>query len=968
MDKRRPKPKIQIFGTDIDDRAIAFARAGRYRMPIAGMSPERFERWFTQEGDDCCVMPEIREMCVFSTHSIIKDPPFSKLDLISCRNLLIYIDAAMQDRVMRTFHYALKPGGRLFLGSSESVTRSSGLFVAGDKKYRIFERRMVDGTSLPDLPSRGVRPDTPPPFEARPVAAYDNIDRAARRVMEKYHPPHLVVDRRHQIVRFSGGAVGDYLEPSPGAPSFGLFDILRKPLRPMVRTALQDVQATKSPVRRENIPVRIGGQSRLVTIIAEPMAADGADAGFVVLAFQDGGLGASETKSARAANKVPDAMQAVEQELRTTRAQLESTIDELEIAGEEMKSSNEEYQSVNEELQSSNEELETSKEEMQSINEELQTINVEMASKNDMLMRLNSDIKNLLDSTEIATLFLDHQLRVKSFTRGVTDMFHVRDTDIGRPIAEIVNLLNYPELQRDARTVLRKLTVFERQVALKDESMSFVLRIRPYRTIDNVIDGVVLTFVDITAREAGDAALRESQDDLRRLIDSVADGVYCIDRECVLTLCNAAFLRMLGFANEGDIIGVKIHELIHHSLPDGSTYLRSKNPICQTPQTGEPAHRDDEVFFRTDGTSFPVEYWSRPIMRGGELEGAVCTFVDISSRLEAQSALRKSEARFRVAVDAVNGIVWTNNSVGEMSGEQPGWAALTGQTLAEYEGFGWLNAVHPDDAQATLDAWNTSVAATIPFKVEHRVRQNDGNWRHFSVSAEPLFDGEHRIIEWVGVHTDTEDQRRHEEQRELILKEMDHRVKNLFAIVGGVVTLSARSAATPNEMAQIVQGRLSALASAHVLIRMSKPGSVVHQDSTMNTLAHAILGPYIEPSYAENKTRIVIEGPEVPISGDAVTSVALVLHELATNAAKYGALSTAMGRVHISWLVEEGKFSLSWQERGGPPINSAPDREGFGSVLARSSINGQLNGRLVLDWAREGLTAQILVATERLTP
>jgi two-component system CheB/CheR fusion protein len=970
MDKRRPRPKIQIFGTDIDDRAIAVARAGRYRKPVAGLSPERFERWFTQEGDDCHVTPEIREMCVFSNHSVIKDPPFSKLDLISCRNLLIYIDAGMQNRVMRTFHYALKPGGRLFLGSSESVTRSTGLFVATDKKHRIFERRATAGTSLPDLPSRGLRLETQVTSDVRPTAAPDHIEKSARRVMEKYNPPHLVIDRRHQIVRLSGGAMSDYLELAAGVPSFALFDILRKPLRPIVRTVLQDVQASKAAVCHENIAVRIGESSRLVTIIAEPMVDNGAETGFVVLAFQDKGSAASESRKAPTNTKIPDAMQAVEQELQTTRNQLQSTIDELEIAGEEMKSSNEEYQSVNEELQSSNEELETSKEEMQSINEELQTINVEMTSKNDQLMRLNSDIENLLDSTEIATLFLDDQLLVKSFTRGVTDIFHVRDTDIGRPIAEIVSLLDYPDLQRDAKTVLRKLGVFERQVALKDAKMSFVLRIRPYRTIENVIDGVVVTFVDITAREAGDAALRQSQDDLRRLIDSVADGIYCIDRDCVTTLCNAAFLRMLGFADESDVIGVKLHEIIHHSYTDGSPHLRSQSPICATSQTGEPAHRDDEVFFRIDGTSFPVEYWSRPIMRGGELDGAVCTFVDISDRLGSQSALIESEGRFRAAVDAVDGVVWTNDASGKMSGKQPGWSALTGQTPDEYEGFGWSQAVHPEDAQSTVEAWNAAVAAKSFFDFEHRVRRQDGEWRNFSVHAAPIFDRENRVIEWVGVHTDITEQKEHEETRELLVRELDHRVKNLFAVVGGVVTLSARSAATPKEMVATIQGRLGALANAHVLIRPNVStrvsGAVATRRSTLRELVQTILAPYTDVSLPSEIEPSTIEGPEVEIGGEAVTSLALILHELATNTAKYGAFSTPNGCLHISWEVANGELALTWKERGGPIIDHPPEREGFGSLLVRRSVNGQLRGTLTFDWNRDGLIVRLTAKAERL--
>ena len=960
IENRRPRPRIQIFGTDIDDRAIAFARAGRYRNPVAGISPERLERWFTQEGDDSCIIPEIREMCVFSPHSIIKDAPFSKLDLISCRNLLIYIDAAMQDRIMRTFHYALKPDGRLFLGLSESVIRSTGLFVAVDKKHRIFDRRAVAGLSLPDVPSRGARSDAQPGPDIAPSSAHDAIDRATRRIMEKYNPPHLVVDRRQQIVRFSGGAMGDYLEPSPGVPSFALFDILRKPLRPMVRTALQDVQATKAPVRRENVPVRIGGGLRLVTIIAEPMGNDGADAGFIILAFQDGGSAKADTKQGGAEKPMPEAMQAIEHELRTTRAQLQSTIDEIEIVGEEMKSSNEEYQSVNEELQSSNEELETSKEEMQSINEELQTINVEMTSKNEMLMRANSDIKNLLDSTEIATLFLDDQLRVKSFTRGVIDIFHVRDSDIGRSIAEIVNLLDYPDLQRDAKTVLRKLSTFERQVTLKDAAMSFVLRIRPYRTIDNVIDGVVLTFVDITAREAGDAALRDSQDDLRRLIDSVADGIYCIDRECKTTLCNAAFVRMLGFDNEADVIGVNLHDRIHHSYPDGSPHSQSHSPICRTVETGEPAHRDDEVFFRPDGTSFPVEYWSRPIMRGGEIDGAVCTFVDISNRLKSQSTLRDSEERFRAAVDAVDGIVWTNNAVGEMFGEQPGWSALTGQTLAEYEGFGWSKAVHPDDAQPTIDAWTASVAARKLFDFEHRVRRHDGEWRHFSVRATPIVSRDSRIVEWVGVHTDITEQKEREAHIQLLMGEVNHRSKNLLGVVQAV---ARQTGGTDHaEFMRRFTERVHSLATGQDLLVKSQWKGVLLEDLVRAQLGHFadLIG-----------RRITLAGGAVSVSPAAAQAIGMALHELATNASKHGALSVDAGRIAISWNLDDGigpanRFVMSWTESDGPTV-VAPKKLGFGSTVIGKMVQMSFDCKPTAHYAQSGFSWRLDCAAEKVS-
>jgi two-component system CheB/CheR fusion protein len=842
MDFDSPQPKVQIFGTDIDERALARARRGRYAKTLAGVSPERLERWFIKDGDGYSVLPEIREMCLFSIHSVIKDPPFSKLNLISCRNLLIYLEPDAQDRVMRTFHYALNPGGTLFLGASESVTRSTKLFSVVDKKHRIFERCAIQGLSLPDLTPgrRAARPPKAADSTSNPPD--DSIDKDARRLIEKYAPAHLVVDRGHQIVRFSGGDLGAYLEPALGAPSFNLFNLLRKTLRPAVRAALQEAQTTGAPVLHENVAIRIEGKARLVTVIVEPMPSRGSKAseedGLFVLAFRDNGPASSGRKIRSAIETPADATQALEQELRTTKFQLQSSIDEFEVVNEEMRSSNEEYQSINEELQSANEELETAKEEIQSVNEELQTINAEMSSKNELLITLNSDLINLLDSTEIATIFLDVDLRIKSFTPGIVDIFPLREGDVGRPITEIVTLLNYADLQRDARAVVGKLSVIERQVSLVDAAMTFIMRIRPYRRVDRIVDGVVITFIDITEREAAEEALRASQDNLRLLIDSTADAIFCVDRDGVTTLCNAAFLRMLGFERQEDVIGKKLHAVMHYAHPNGAPYPESDSPINKAARTGEPAHVEDEVFFRRDGTSFPVEYWLRPLRHGGELQGAVCTFLDVSERQQAQ------------------------------------------------------------------------------------------------------------------------------ERQVLLIRELDHRMKNLFAVTAGVVALSARSALTPQDMSNTVRGRLDALARAHRLILPLAPGDSDQRATTLGDLARAIIAPYADP---QNHLRATIVGPEVAISGEAVTSLALVLHELATNAAKYGALSTAEGRIDIGWTISDGRLALVWEELGGPPIaGGAPEREGFGTLLARRSAGGNLDGDIAFDWRPEGLTVHLSAALGRL--
>jgi two-component system CheB/CheR fusion protein len=490
-------PSVQIFGTDIDDSAVAAARAGRYRK-TTGISAERLARWFVEDGEEFCPIKPIREMCVFSTHSVVKDPPFSKLDLISCRNLLIYMDADLQDRILQTFHYALGPDGILFLGPAEGVTRQSKRFGTLDKKHRIYQRLAAD-IALPDISSSPMPPAQRHPAMASPTFHdTDRLGRSAKRIADKYSPVYLVIDERNEIVRFSGGEAGQYLEPSPGTPSFKLLDILRKPLRAIVRSALQKARASKEPVTQEDVTLRTNGLVQAITVIVEPLVERNGVSNHCVLVLKNSRKQAGQFNGE--ASSQDDNLRALEHELRTTKTQLQSTIDDLETANEEMKSAAEEYQSVNEELQSSNEELETSKEEMQSINEELQTINTEMAHKNDTLTRVNSDLKNLLDSTEIATIFLDTDLRIKSFTPGMADIFRLRDSDRGRPITDIASALSYTGMSDDAQTVLRKLSVVEEEVQLKDRQTTFIMSARPYRTVDNVIDGVVITFVDITER------------------------------------------------------------------------------------------------------------------------------------------------------------------------------------------------------------------------------------------------------------------------------------------------------------------------------------------------------------------------------------------------------------------------------------------------------------------------------------
>jgi two-component system CheB/CheR fusion protein len=520
-------PHIQIFGTDLDARALGVARAGRYANTIAEhVRPDRLARWFVKEGDTYCVSKEVREMCIFSPHNLVKDAPFSRIDLLSCRNLLIYLNSDLQDRVIPIFHFSLRPGGILFLGSSENVTRHHKLFAPIDRKHRLFRRMETPTRILPQFPltprlgRRELAPEKAM-IPVRPAALSTNISRRASLVAERYAPAYVVTDADHEVLHFSG-RTGRFFEPAAGAASLNLFNLVHRDLRLDLRSGLHRAAEEKRRIELPRVPLHENGNSALVNIVIEPVGEGDDPTAFVVL-FQDAG-DLPDAAAHRAGATTDEHVERLEAELRLTKDRLQATIEELESTNEELKSSNEEYQSINEELQSANEELETSKEELQSVNEELQTVNSELAHRVSDLARANSDLKNLLESTQIATIFLDNDLRVRSFTPAATEVFHLLESDLGRPIEHLGARITYPELADDVRSVLSKLGNAQREVQSRDGA-HYIARVHPYRSVDNFIAGAVLTFLDVTTTVRAEAALRESEGRLRLLLSELQHRV-----------------------------------------------------------------------------------------------------------------------------------------------------------------------------------------------------------------------------------------------------------------------------------------------------------------------------------------------------------------------------------------------------------------------------------------------------------
>jgi two-component system, chemotaxis family, CheB/CheR fusion protein len=500
MDTLNDPPKVQVFGTDIDDAAIGVARAGRYPTLLLSSIPEaRRKRFFVAGQGNFAVAKELRELCTFSSHSIIRDPPFSRIDMVSCRNLLIYMNIELQAQLFPVFHYALVPGGILVLGSSETVARHAELFSAIDKKNRIFARR--DAPS-PILAVPGILPRSRVltaglSYSPDGLSGWATTARiAVARVLERYTPVFVVVNPEGDVIHYSA-RTGRYLEAPAGAPSRSLLGMARRGLHADLRVALRRTAETGQTTEINNVFVDTDAGRQAVTLTVEKLVNPGGDRPdgeprYLVVFTELATLppGAEPARS--------DASEQIERELRDLREQYQSTAEEYETALEELKSANEELHSVNEELQSSNEELETSKEEMQSMNEELQAVNLQLAGKLDELDRANSDLRNLFESTEVATIFLDRQMIIRAFTPAVVGIYNLIRSDQGRPLSDIASQIDAPELEADLAEVLGRQTPVERRVSRRDGRAHYLMRIVPYRGTNNTIDGALLSFVEVT--------------------------------------------------------------------------------------------------------------------------------------------------------------------------------------------------------------------------------------------------------------------------------------------------------------------------------------------------------------------------------------------------------------------------------------------------------------------------------------
>lgn len=615
--------EVQLFGTDLDETAISTARTGTYPNSISiDVSPERLEKFFIKVDDHYRIKKSIREMVIFAEQSVIKDPPFTKLDMLSCRNLMIYFGAKLQERLLPTFHYSLNPGGILLLGTSENIGRYGDQFTLLDKKWKIFERREDHGSmrQFMDMPKqqnidRGAEKNIA-------IAGKLSKDAATVRLLKAILsrsnlPVCVVVDDKGELI-YTHGRTGRFLEPAEGEASNNILEMARPGLKAGLTNAIQKMSIERTETVVKNLRVQNNGDSQDINLILRPLPdIQSGYRGLMLIIFDEIGH-FSKIKKGKTSHHVkndrPDSdqdLKRLEDELRFTRENLETTIEELETSNEELKSTNEELQSANEELQSTNEELETSKEELQSLNEESSTVNSELQGRIDELVSANDDIKNLLDATDIATIFLDIHLNIRRFTPLVGRFFHLTHSDIGRSIEHFASTLKDVDIKKHARQVLKDLEKYE-SVVEDSGGQKYRMRVRPFRTVNNVIEGVVITFDNVTEFKKMVDSLAESEALWRELVKHSPVGIFVLT-DHMIHYTNPAGLKILGCSSTDEFIDSSITDWVHEE-----SRKKLLEQICTMGNEQDTYPVVEEKLIRVDGSIVLCDISAAPIIYGGK--------------------------------------------------------------------------------------------------------------------------------------------------------------------------------------------------------------------------------------------------------------------------------------------------------------------------------------------------------------
>lgn len=1107
-EKRQVRMPIQIFASDLDEGALATAREGRYPTTIeADVSEDRLKQFFTKEGLHYRIKNEVRDIVLFATHSVLKDPPFLRLDLVSCRNLLIYMERQLQREVCALFAYGLKPNGLLFLGSAETVEATPELFMPLHRDARLYRARELASKTLPVV-SRMPEDHRPPSIDTPDRERGTKRDRSVGAMhvaaLEQAAPPSILVDHSHHVLHLSAQA-GRYLLPSAGPVSIDVADMIRPELRLDLRSAVRRALDHGLPTLTMPIPVDFdSGRRRVIMQVSPVLPEKGVAPSQALVVLLDGGPVAERDTGMAEASKdetqrLRDGLDTAEARLAASQAEHEATIQDLRVANEELLSINEEYRSTSEEL-------ETSKEELQSMNEELRTVNSELKSKLESIGAAHSDLKNIVAATDIGTLFLDKKLRIRMFTPRVAELFNITELDVGRAITDFTHRLDDDGISEDVARVLRDLIPTEREVRTQDGRW-LVMRLRPYRTIDERIEGAVVTFMDVTIQRETSERLRQSderQGFLLRLSDALrplADPAEIQGEACrllaeQLDVDRAYFTEVDKETRTGRVVR-------EHARP-GLPALPQQHPIdgfewsTDSFRTGEcvvisddpEANAMSEQVRDAHAKLGIVSCLGVPIARDDRVSGAIFVGSEsprtwsqsdkdlmrsVAERLQptienatAERALRQSEERFRALIRATSDVLYRMSPDWSEMLELTSDGFLTETKTADDH---WADHyILPEDQELVQARIKEVIRDKVPFEMEHRVRLADESIGWTFSRAVPIFDPKGEITEWFGaagditerrrgeerlrrtrdalrlatqasklgwgtwnfatgetawddrareiigldetetaisdwiarvhpterekveteieaswrdrrpfdleygvVHPDgverkvhgtgdfqpvegddavhgtglvrdVTDLRRWEESQRLLIGELNHRVKNMLAVLQSIARQTQRSTSDVDAFIEAFEHRIQALASAHDILTRRQWSS-----ADLEEIVRAALD-----TFAESDGRSHVSGPRVALGPDATISFAMAMHELATNALKYGALSVPDGHVDVVWkITDDRKVVFEWIESGGPEVEP-PKRQGFGTRLLERSIARELEAGVRVEYRKSG--------------
>ena len=981
----------QIFATDLDVHAISIGREGLYPQSIAAdMTNERLTEHFQRENEGYRVKKRLREKVVFARQNLLADPPFSRLDMISCRNLMIYLNPVYQKKLIDTFHFALEEDGFVLLGTSETFSSDSRKFRTISGKSHIYQRN--PGRSLASFVAneKSSSSDTITRyFQRSRHERNENIGDIIRRsLLDRYAPAGVLVGPSGNIVHYTG-PVRRFVDTPEGEPTNNIFDVLPSVLRSRVRDAIRRVDSDKS---YDPKPVMVRFHDRDQPVRVDCVAVDDrSDEKRFLITFVE--IESPHQPGEAAEVNDENYTRHLESELEIVREDLQTTVEELETSNEELKAGHEEAMASNEELQSTNEELETSREELQSLNEELVTVNHQLEDKIEEVEKATNDLRNLLASTRLPVLFLDQDLQISSFTTAMTELVDLRESDLGRPFSDLATKIDDPDLQADAQAVLDRLEPIEREIT-GNENRIYLRRIQPYRTSEERIGGVVTTFTDITdsaltakrlasrerqARIIADLgqkalATRDLSDFFDEVCGSLREALAC-DYSKILQIDqdDQSFDLISGFGWQSGCVGTARVESGRQSQA-GYTLL-VENAVLVTDLEDEKRFEGPSLL--TDhavrsGISTLISVGDKPWgviglhdREPGAFSEEDLHILEAASNIIAMTIMQMMREEFltreRLMLSLAMGVAETGLWTYDVKSNAVTWDHRLREMIGA-EGFKtkptvemFLESVFEEDRTRIAEAFEATVRDGVPFQEEFRFNRHDGATIWLLGKGERMnYAGRPMIF---GINTDISARKLADENSAFMMRELDHRVKNVLAIILSIAQLTSRTSDDIDAFHRSFAARIEAIARTHSLLSDSR---------WTGTNFHALVKEEVVRQASPDQ--VEIDGERISVSPAAAQALSMLLHELTTNAIKYGALSVPNGKIKLCWKRAKDDprvLVFEWTESGGPKT-SKPERSGFGSKVVERITRQQLEADAKLDWPVEGLSLSMKIPIRKL--